>query len=56
MENLKEYRKTATVKAKLFENGDEDGFIHEGGLGGALEDLHFGINPELSVVPFVSTL
>lgn len=26
MSNFKEYRKTATVKAKLFEKGDEDGF------------------------------
>jgi hypothetical protein len=24
---MKTYRKTATVKAKLFEQGDEDGFI-----------------------------
>lgn len=24
---MKEYRKTATVKAKLFEKGDEDGFV-----------------------------
>ena len=24
---MKEYRKTATVKAKLFEEGDEDGFV-----------------------------
>jgi hypothetical protein len=24
-----EYRKTATVKAKIFEKGDEDGFIEE---------------------------
>ena len=26
---MKEYRKTATVKAKLFEKGDEDGMIHK---------------------------
>lgn len=25
MNNVKEYRKTATVKAKIFEPGDEDG-------------------------------
>ena len=25
---MKTYRKTATVQAKIFEQGDEDGFIH----------------------------
>jgi len=28
---MKVYRKTATVKAKLFEKGDEDGFINTPG-------------------------
>lgn len=51
---MKTYRKTATVKAKLFEKGDEDGFIHKDGLMGAMEDAKYGIQPEL--VPYVSTL
>lgn len=51
----KEFRKTATVKAKLFEKGDEDGFIHKDGhLGDILDDVKHGINPE--VVPYISTL
>jgi hypothetical protein len=27
--NMKTYRKTATVEAKIFEKGDEDGFLFE---------------------------
>ena len=27
---MKTYRKTATVEAKIFEEGDEDGFLHNG--------------------------
>lgn len=50
----KEYRKTATVKAKLFEKGDEDGMIHPDGMLGAMEDAKYGINPEL--VPYIKTL
>jgi len=50
----KEFRKTATVKAKLFEKGDENGFIHPGGFHGAMEDARYGIKPDL--VPYVSTL
>ena len=50
----KEFRKTATVKAKLFEQGDEDGFIHEEGFLGAMEDAKYGTKPNLC--PFVSTL
>jgi len=34
---MKEYRKTATVKAKIFKKGDEDGMIHRDGMLGALE-------------------
>ena len=51
---MKEYRKIATVKAKLFEEGDEDGFIHTNGFYGMMEDAHYGINPRLS--PFIRTL
>lgn len=51
---MKEYRKTATVKAKLFEQGDEDGFIHRDGMIGAMEDARYGFEPDL--VPYISTL
>lgn len=51
---FKEYRKTATVKAKLFEKGDEDGMIHQEGIVGAIEDSFAGRKPKL--VPYVSTL
>lgn len=49
-----EYRKTATVKAKLFESGDEDGFIHRDGMREAMEDAKYGFLPDL--VPYISTL
>lgn len=51
---MKEYRKTATVKAKLFEKGDEDGMIHKRGYDGMQEDAHFGFKPDL--VPYIKTL
>ena len=54
MEEYKVYRKTATVKAKLFEEGDEDGIIHKDGLHGAMLDAKYGMKPEL--VPYISTL
>lgn len=52
--SYKEYRKTATVKAKLFEKGDEDGFIHPDGVHGAMEDFKYGITPNLS--PYIKTI
>jgi len=51
---FKEYRKTATVKAKLFEKGDEDGFVYRDGMLGAMEDAKYGIQPDL--VPYIATL
>jgi hypothetical protein len=51
---MKTYRKIATVKAKLFEQGDEDGFIHPEGLLGAMEDARYGIKSIPS--PFIKTL
>lgn len=40
----KEFRKTATVKATLFEKGDEDGMIvKEKYLGDVLDDVKQGI-------------
>jgi hypothetical protein len=51
---FKEYRKTATVKAKLFEKGDEDGMIHKDGMLGAMEDVRYGCQPDL--IPYISTL
>ncbi len=50
-----EFRKTATVKAKLFEKGDEDGMIaKESHLGDVLDDVKHGIEPTL--VPYIKTL
>lgn len=51
---MKVYRKTATVKAKIFEKGDEDGMIHRDGILGAMEDAKYGLQPDL--VPYISTL
>lgn len=51
---MKEYRKIATVKAKLFEEGDEDGFIHPEGFLGLMQDFKYGIKPDS--VPYISTL
>ena len=51
---MKTYRKIATVQAKLFQPGDEDGFVHPGGFMEMLEDTHWGINP--TPIPFVKTL
>ena len=51
---LKEYRKTATIKAKLFEKGDEDGFVHREGMIGAMMDAKYGLQPDL--VPYIRTL
>lgn len=51
---MKEYRKTATIKAKIFEKGDEDGMIHRDGMLGAMEDAKYGLQPDL--VPYISTL
>lgn len=50
----REYKKVATVKAKLFEKGDEDGFVHRDGIPGAIEDVRRGFQPDL--VPYISTL
>jgi hypothetical protein len=51
---MKTYRKIATVQAKLFKKGDQDGFVHPGGILGAMEDSRYGIKPTL--VPFIKTL
>ena len=51
---MKTYRKIATVEAKLFEQGDEDGFIHPEGLLGAMEDARYGIKS--IPFPFIKTL
>ncbi len=51
---MKTYRKTATVKAKLFEKGDEDGMIHREDMLGAMEDAKYECKPDL--VPYISTL
>jgi len=51
---MKIYRKTATIKAKIFERGDEDGFIHPEGIMGAMFDSKYGIKSV--VVPYIKTL
>ena len=54
---FKEYRKTATVKAKLFEHGDEDGMTAPENLTmlDAMENHVYGCGqPDL--VPYISTL
>ena len=53
-DELKEYRKTATVMAKLFCNGDEDGMVHRNGMVGAIEDARNGLKPDL--IPFIGEL
>jgi hypothetical protein len=53
---MKTYRKTATVKAKIFTKGDEDGFIHPEGMMGAMEDARRGIDSTPQLVPYVKTL
>lgn len=52
---MKVYRKTATVKAKIFELGDEDGFVHRDGTAGAGKAAREGVTqPDL--VPYITTL
>lgn len=51
---MKEYRKIATVKAKIFEVGDEDGFIHPDGFESMMEDAKYGFTS--IPVPYISTL
>lgn len=51
---MRTYRKIATVQAKIFEQGDEDGFIHPEGFIGAIEDARLNIEPK--VVPYIQTL
>jgi len=51
---MKEYRKIATVKAKLFEPGDEDGFALAEDFHNVLDDVKYGIKPD--VLPYVKTL
>ena len=53
-QEMKEYRKIATVKAKVFEKGDEDGMVHRDGVIGAMGDAKYCLKPDL--VPYISTL
>ena len=50
---MKTYRKIATVQAKIFEEGDEDGFINPNAILGQNED-DFKFSPIL--VPYIKTL
>lgn len=55
--SLKEYRKTATVRAKLFEKGDEDGMTWtEEELRNGRDDIHFGLPAPKATIPYISTL
>lgn len=57
MSDFKEYRKTATVKAKLFEKGDEDGMamLEDFTMLDAMENDKYGCGqPEQ--VPYIATL
>lgn len=52
--SMKTYRKTATVKAKLFTQGDEDGLTWtDRQLSQARDDQRFGISPPKASVPYV---
>jgi hypothetical protein len=53
---MKTYRKIATVQAKLFERGDEDGFVHPEGMMGAMEDARYGIDSTPRLMPYIKTL
>lgn len=54
---MKEYRKIATVKAKIFELGDEDGFTWTyRELASARDDIQFGISAPEPTIPYISTL
>lgn len=49
---MKEYKKIKTVKAKIFEKGDEDGILHR--YGEDAKNIENGCGPDL--VPYISTL
>ena len=55
---MKTYRKTATVQAKLFEKGDEDGMIMPDNL--TLDNLQMfddlSFPGEIPLIPYVKTL
>lgn len=54
---FKEYRKTATVKAKLFEKGDEDGMTWtDEQLSEGRENAHYGFSQPESSIPYVATM
>jgi hypothetical protein len=54
---FKTYRKTATVSAKLFEKGDEDGLVsmHDAAVPQQFKNPEPGENAD-SMVPFITTL
>jgi len=58
MKGLKEFRKTATVKAKLFTKGDEDGMTWtKEELENARENHHYGIKTiPKATIPYIATL
>jgi hypothetical protein len=54
---MKEYRKIVTVKAKLFEKGDEDGFTipDDYTMFETMENERYGIQHPANI-PYISTL
>jgi hypothetical protein len=53
----KEFRKTATVKAKLFEKGDEDGMTWtKEKLSEGWDDRKYGFKPPIATIPYIKTL
>lgn len=50
----KEYRKTSTVKAKIFESGDEDGMTPKEDSIEALFNANHGIKN--TMIPYIKTL
>jgi len=54
---MRTFRKTATVEAKLFEKGDEDGMTWtESELADGHFDHHHGIKQPEATIPYISTL
>lgn len=54
---FKEYRKTATVKAKLFEKGDEDGMTWtKDEISNGRENHHFGMPTPEKTIPYIVSL
>jgi len=57
MEKFKEYRKIATVKAKLFQKGDEDGMTWtKDEISNGRENFHFGMPTPEKTMPYIISI